>query len=72
MKTQITGTSPAGYGHQKITIIYTNGKNYSAVTNDMRAFDSYNSETFTRKDEHEQKQAEKSLIRFVKSQNNLK
>ncbi len=63
---------PSGYGHKKITIEYSNGKHYSAVTNFMKLYDDYNREVFTRKDEATQKAAEKQLIRFVKDQNGLR
>jgi hypothetical protein len=75
MKTQIISTLPSGYGHKEIKIRYSNGKEYSAVTNDMPVFDDYNrddSELFTRKDYADQKRAEKSLIWFVKNQNELR
>jgi len=72
MKTQIDNIIPSGYGHFKVSITYSNGKLYSAVTTDTMAIDVYRSDTFTRTDERMQRQAEKQLIRIVKRANNLR
>ena len=71
MKTRIISAIPSGYGHKKVTIEYRN-KLYSAVTNNMPLYDAYNSDTVTVKQEKAQKRAEKELIRWVKTQNNLR
>jgi len=73
MKTSIYSKKFVGYGHQKITIEYSNGKLYSAITTDMPTFDAaFNSNPFTKKQWSEKNRAEKQLIRFVKRANNLK
>lgn len=72
MKTTIYSTKFVGYGHQKITIEYSNGKLYSATTTDMPTFDAYKSDCFTKKQWAEKNRAEKQLIRFVKRKNNIK
>lgn len=72
MKTTIYQVRHAGSGHKKITIEYSNGKLYSATTNDMPTWDAYNSDAFSLADEKRIKRAEKSLIRFVKRSNNLR
>jgi len=71
MKTTIYSTLPAGHGHRKITIEYR-GKLYSAATSDMPTWDAFNSTAFTQKQWAYKNRAEKQLIRFVKSKNNLK
>lgn len=72
MKTRIISCLTSGYGHKKITIRYRDGKEYSAITNDMPTFDRYDTEGFTKEQISEQKKAKRTLINFVKSQNNLK
>ena len=72
MKSQITSILSSGYGHKKVTITYSNGKNYSAVTDHMDLIDQYNSETFSRRQERERKRAIRCLIRIVKDRNNLR
>lgn len=72
MKSSLISILPAGYGHYKVTIEYTDGKLYNAVTNNNRAIDSFNTDVFLVKHQVEKNRAEKWLIRFVKDQNNLK
>lgn len=71
MKTRITKTEFAGYGHKKITIEYR-GKEYTAVTNDMPTFDEINREVYSQKDERIRNRARRALIDFVKMRNGLK
>jgi len=71
MKTRIISCLGAGYGHKKITIRYRDGKEYSAITNDMRTFDRYDTEGFTKEQISEQNKAKRTLINLVKFQNNL-
>jgi len=72
MKTTITSIMPSGYGHKKITIVYSNGKEYSATTSCMNLCDSYSRDIFSRKDEREYNRASKALIRIVKQANGLR
>ncbi len=72
MKTEIISIYPSGYGHKEITIRYTNGKEYKAVTSDMSTYDAYKSDWFTLKQKADQKRAEKQLIRYVKRVHNLR
>lgn len=71
MKTEITSVMPSGYGHKKVTIQFRDGKEYSAVTDNMPLVDSYNRDIFTSKDEREYRSARYHLIRFVKERNGL-
>ena len=72
MKTEIDSIMPEGYGHKKVTIIYTNGKKYSAVTNDMPTVDAYRTEVFTRKDQRTVNAARRALINIVKRRHSLR
>lgn len=72
MKTEITSIQFAGYGHKRVTIQFSDGKQYSAVTDNMPLVDSYKRDRFTTKDEREYRSARIHLIRFVKERNGLK
>lgn len=72
MKTEITSVMPSGYGHKKVTIQFRNGREYSAVTDNMPLVDSYRRDIITAKDEREYRSARIRLIRFVKERNGLR
>lgn len=72
MKAKITSIMPSGHGHKEVTIQYTNGKEYSAVTNNVPLIDAYNSDSSTVKEDREKKRATNQLIRMVKDENNLR
>ena len=72
MKTEVISISFSGYGHNKVTIIYRNGKEYSAVTNMVYLTDAYKREWFTKREYREHRIARLKLIRFVKRENRLK
>ena len=72
MKSEIVSISTSGFGHKKVTIRYNNGKEYSAVTDNMPLVDSYRRDIITAKDEREYRSARVRLIRFVKERNGLR
>ena len=72
MKTEIVSVMPSGYGHKKVTIQFRDGKEYSAVTDNMPLVDSYRRDIITAKDEREYRSARYHLIHFVKERNNLR
>ena len=73
MKTKIESIRQTGYGQWKVTIRYSNGKYYSAHYTDAETIDGYRENNlFYKKDFIKQRRAEKSIIRWVKRDNNLK
>jgi len=71
MKTRIVSIVPSGYGHKKVTIEFRDGKEYSAVTDNMPLVDEYNAETFGICQEKNQRRATRRLIDIVKQRNLL-
>lgn len=72
MKSEITSIRPAGHGHNRVTIQYTDGREYSAVTSHMYDTDDYRRDVFTTTDQRIKNRARRILIRMVKDVNGLR